>query len=382
MGGFNSSPQETEELTVTNDANLAGDATLGSNCGDTVTVKGKLTASCGLELSPDSHLNVSSSGIIIDTLHGGNVYISGSLEVGGSKVTGGGGSGMTSFQLEDGDGTEVTIADAKEVKFIESNQNIQINWTDVTPGSDADPYDLTFSIGAVGFSVTGTLYALSDLQVSDELQVLKGASVTGTLYALEDLQVSDELRCLKGATISGSACLVGDNNVVEANSLLITGTVWRNEISIGNSIAAFTEGYGTTGDYCGEVIKLSATTSLTTSKIYYMATNGTWTLAQADNASDGGPGILLGVAVGASSHANGMLTRGIMRIDNSVGAMTGTPTAGSPLFLCETTAGNFNIAAPGSSSEVVRVVGHVLKVDGSSNILIHFNPSNDWIVRA
>ena len=233
-----------------------------------------------------------------------------------------------------------------------------------------------------GASVTGTLYALSDLQVSDELQVLKGASVTGTLYALEDLQVSDELRCLKGATISGSACLVGDNNVVEANSLLITGTVWRNEISIGNSIAAFTEGYGTTGDYCGEVIKLSATTSLTTSKIYYMATNGTWTLAQADNASDGGPGILLGVAVGASSHANGMLTRGIMRIDNSVGAMTGTPTAGSPLFLCETTAGNFNIAAPGSSSEVVRVVGHVLKVDGSSNILIHFNPSNDWIVRA
>ena len=71
-----------------------------------------------------------------------------------------------------------------------------------------------------------------------------------------------------------------------------------------------------------------------------------------------------------------------MRVDNSVGAMTGTPTAGSPLFLCETTAGNFNIAAPGSSSEVVRVVGHVLKVDGSSNILIHFNPSNDWIVRA
>ena len=108
--GFKSSPSDQEQLTVTNDANLAGDATLGSNCGDTVNVKGKLTASCGLELSPGSHLNVSSSGIIIDTAHGGNVYISGTLEVAGSKVTGGGGGGgMTSFYLEDGDGTEVTL---------------------------------------------------------------------------------------------------------------------------------------------------------------------------------------------------------------------------------------------------------------------------------
>ena len=48
------------------------------------------------------------------------------------------------FVLEDGDGTEVTITESKEVKFIEGDNGININWTDVSTGSDGDPYDLTF----------------------------------------------------------------------------------------------------------------------------------------------------------------------------------------------------------------------------------------------
>ena len=52
---------------------------------------------------------------------------------------------MTSFVLEDGDGTEVTIDNGKEVKFVEGD-GIDINWTDTSTGSDADPYDLTFGL--------------------------------------------------------------------------------------------------------------------------------------------------------------------------------------------------------------------------------------------
>lgn len=52
---------------------------------------------------------------------------------------------MTSFQLEDGDGTEVTVSDGKEVKFVEGT-GIDINWTDTSTGSDGDPYDMTFSL--------------------------------------------------------------------------------------------------------------------------------------------------------------------------------------------------------------------------------------------
>lgn len=52
---------------------------------------------------------------------------------------------MQSFVLEDGDGTEVTITEGKEIKFVEGH-GIDINWTDTSTGSDADPYDLEFSL--------------------------------------------------------------------------------------------------------------------------------------------------------------------------------------------------------------------------------------------
>tara|TARA_R100000808_G_scaffold3768_2_gene12936 strand:- start:4275 stop:4931 length:657 start_codon:yes stop_codon:yes gene_type:complete len=55
------------------------------------------------------------------------------------------------FVLEDGDGTEQAIVPGKEVKFVEAaNGTIDINWTDVSDGSDADPYDLTFSVNING----------------------------------------------------------------------------------------------------------------------------------------------------------------------------------------------------------------------------------------
>ena len=50
---------------------------------------------------------------------------------------------LTTFQVEDGDGTEVTISHAKEWKFVEAG-GININWTDTSNGSDTDPYDLSF----------------------------------------------------------------------------------------------------------------------------------------------------------------------------------------------------------------------------------------------
>ena len=67
------------------------------------------------------------------------------------------GSTMNNFVLEDGDGTEVTIDGAKEVKFVEGG-GVDINWTDTTPGSDADPYDLTFTVNTsvtAGNGLTG-----------------------------------------------------------------------------------------------------------------------------------------------------------------------------------------------------------------------------------
>ena len=61
------------------------------------------------------------------------------------------GAAAMQFFLEDGDGTEVTINHNKEIKFVEGG-GIDINWTDVSPGSDSDPYDLTFTNSDKGSS--------------------------------------------------------------------------------------------------------------------------------------------------------------------------------------------------------------------------------------
>ena len=58
------------------------------------------------------------------------------------------------FVIEDGDGTEVTITENKEIKFVEGG-NIDINFTDTSTGSDGDPYDLTFTVPDASASVKG-----------------------------------------------------------------------------------------------------------------------------------------------------------------------------------------------------------------------------------
>jgi len=54
---------------------------------------------------------------------------------------------LTTFQVEDGDGTEVTISQGKELKFREGG-GIDINFTDTSTGSDGDPFDLTFTVSS------------------------------------------------------------------------------------------------------------------------------------------------------------------------------------------------------------------------------------------
>ena len=77
------------------------------------------------------------------------------------------GSGtMSSFILEDDDGTEVSISNAEEVKFIGSG--ITTNWTDTTPGSDGDPFDLTFTVDAAQTGIT-SIYA-TDLIMGEDSQ--------------------------------------------------------------------------------------------------------------------------------------------------------------------------------------------------------------------
>ena len=96
------------------------------------------------------------------------------------------------FILEDGDGTEVTIAPtlasgvytAREVKFIDG-PGLDINWTDTSTGSDGDPYDLTFSIDIAnatdGTSITvdaaNDLILIADASDSNNIKKVKANQI-------------------------------------------------------------------------------------------------------------------------------------------------------------------------------------------------------------
>ena len=78
------------------------------------------------------------------------------------------------FILEDGDGTEVTIAPIvssgvytqREVKFIDTG-GLDINWTDTDVGSDTDPYDLTFTLDLNGLTAATVDIANDSIAIID-----------------------------------------------------------------------------------------------------------------------------------------------------------------------------------------------------------------------
>ena len=77
---------------------------------------------------------------------------------------------LTSWTLEDGDGTEVNVSNGKEVKFVEGG-GIDIDWTDVDNGTDGDPYDLTFTVNAAQTGITSLLATDIKIGEDDETKV-------------------------------------------------------------------------------------------------------------------------------------------------------------------------------------------------------------------
>ena len=129
-----------------------------------ITLTGELDAG-SLDISGDADID--------GTLETDNLTVGGSQGSDGQVLTSTGSgvawedvpAGMT-FQLEDGDGTEVAISNAKEVKFIGSG--ITTNWTDTDNGTDGDPYDLTFTVDAAQTGITSLL--ATDIKIGEDDQ--------------------------------------------------------------------------------------------------------------------------------------------------------------------------------------------------------------------
>ena len=157
------------------------------------------------------------------------IYDSGTLKYydGSSWQSLGTSSGtMSSFILEDGDGDEVTVSDGKEVKFIDGN-GLQINWTDVSTGSDGDPYDLTFSIDLTnGYSdvtpASGDKFLTIDSDGSTHQRTTVDA--LATLFAGTGLTATDGVIAVdtlnQDTTGTASLVVVTDSNANQAFPLV------------------------------------------------------------------------------------------------------------------------------------------------------------------
>jgi len=126
---------------------------------DTLATKLLGLASAGAVAQASDHMIFLDGGatgdVIVESIDDFLTAIAGSnISVSSSQLTATNTMG-SGFVLEDGDGTEVTITESKEVKFVEGT-GIDIDWTDTDNGTDGDPYDLTFTVNLEGTELAST----------------------------------------------------------------------------------------------------------------------------------------------------------------------------------------------------------------------------------
>lgn len=146
-------------------------------------------------------------------------------------------------------------------------------------------------------------------------------------------------------------------------------------LAIGTSGTTFTSAFAADGDTSGTLVYFLNTTVVKGDVYFLNVTGPAWSSAQANAAATASG--LLAVAKNTNSNTHGMMLQGFVRLDS--GSYEGTPAIGAPLYLSDTTAKQLTFTVPATSGDVVRVCGHCLQKDGSNHILVHWNPSSDYI---
>tara|TARA_Y100000401_G_scaffold38880_1_gene29438 strand:+ start:32620 stop:34365 length:1746 start_codon:yes stop_codon:yes gene_type:complete len=152
-----------------------------------------------------------------------------------------GAGNMDNWILEDDDGTEVTVSNGKEVKFIGSG--ITTNFTDTDNGTDADPYDLTFTVDAAQTGITSIVN--SSLEIGkDADNRIKFGTDNQIIFEVDGgdnviFKTSGEIEA-SSLDISGDADIDG---TLEADAITVNGTALDEFIqdTVGAMVSSNTE---------------------------------------------------------------------------------------------------------------------------------------------
>ena len=212
---------------------------------------------------------------------------------------------------------------------------------------------------------------------SDEMNLvsdsLKPHSNDGLALGASNRQWSD-LFLAEGAVINfdnGDVTLTQTNNVLAVAGT--TDTTFVGNISASGNLDVkhrlFDTGstqLGAVGGGIGDVINIGDTSTVP-GAIYQLQGGGTWALTDADAAASASGSIA--VALGANSTTNGMLLRGLSKLNHDPGGL-----AGAPVYLA-VAAGSSSNAVPSGNGDIARVVGYNIDTSG----MIYFNPDNTFV---
>ena len=340
-----------DEVSISTRLDLTGTTDATNASGDTGVLRVEGGASIakkvfvGTDLSVGNHItasgNISSSGTLI--ANGGT--FTGNVSFGDNNITNVGiidvdkiqgdaannvaielGTGGITFGVEDGDTIDINEGD--------HNADTQIRSENVNPmvyvDASADKVGIGTSTPQKTLTVAGEISASGDL--------ILGNLDTGTYVSAS---------AAGGLEVSGS----GRGQLQVDYRLFDTGS----------------SHLGSAGGGVGDIIKFGGS-STTAGDVYYLQPAGTWAQARA-NAVGTSTGSLA-VALGTNSTTDGMLLRGMVKLDSDPSA-----TIGNPVYLDDTTAGHARNTAPDTQNDVVRIVGHYYGNSG----LIYFNPDNTFI---
>jgi len=245
--------------------------------------------------------------------------------------------------------------------------------TDVTITGTPGAGEVLINNATTGQFVNSTLTAGTNVTITEADGSITIASTGGGAADLDDLT---------DVTITGTPgngeLLIAETSGTFVNTTLTAGP--SGFVRITNASGQITIGAGdgteveylvrstavsTAGDVEGNIVKFGTTTGMTAGDVYVW--NGTnW--VQVDGDADTTTKGLMGVALGASSADDGLLTHGVAYLSHDPGA------AGDILYVDTVTAGYLTATQPSATGDFVRVAGYCL-----ADNKVFFSPSQDFI---